>query len=150
MALFLNMSQKNSYSPFDHASHNLKAHNVLKTDGNFPDWEVTTAFYASLKFFEGALFPSDYKHPNSGESTEYKTYNDYRSVYNRFINGTPHDAMKYFVKQNTNEDTWLSYKELYDICHHSRYKNYCVDEESLIIAQEALEDIRQYCIENQK
>ena len=142
------MSQK--YSAFDHAGHNLKAHNVLKKEGGFYDWEVTTAFYASLKFLEGALFPCNYKHPHTQEQTEFNTYNDYRSVYNRFIGGTPHDGMKYFVKHNTTEEIWLNYKELYDICHDSRYKNYKIVDADLAIALEALQEIKAYCIENQK
>lgn len=57
MALFLNMAQK-KYNAFDHASHNLKVHNYIKQSTEFPDWEITTAFYCSLKFFEGSLFGS--------------------------------------------------------------------------------------------
>ncbi|WP_091607412.1 hypothetical protein [Maribacter dokdonensis] len=143
------MVQKKKYSAFDHASHNLDVHNLLKDNGHFFDWEVTTAFYAALKFFEGSLFPGYFKHPDSQKTTEYKTYNDYRSVYNRFIGGTPHDAMKYFVKHNTNSDVWLNYKELYEVCHVSRYKNYLIEEDELEIARESLEEIRVYCIENQ-
>lgn len=143
------MSQK-KYDAFEHASHNLSAHEILKTSGGFSDWEVTTAFYASLKFFEGALFPYEYPHPTKDEKVEYASYNDYRSAYNRFVGGTPHKAMKFFVQNNTDEDTWLSYKELYDICHDSRYKNYIINPEDLKIAQDALEVIRLYCIANQK
>jgi len=143
------MSQK-KYDAFKHASHNLNAHNTLKAKSVFPDWEVTTAFYTSLKFFEGALFPFEYPHPTKDEKSEYKSYNDYRSTYNRFVGGTPHEAMKFFVKNNTDEEIWLSYKELYDTCHDSRYKNYIVDPEDLKIALEALETIKKYCVENQK
>jgi len=78
------------------------------------------------------------------------SYNDYRSIYNRFVGGSPHDAMKYFVKNNTQEDIWIVYKEIYDVCHDSRYKNYHITDEDLKIAQEALESIRRYCVENQQ
>ncbi|MEO9510917.1 MAG: hypothetical protein ABJN84_12860 [Flavobacteriaceae bacterium] len=143
------MPQK-KYDAFKHASHNLKAHNVLKKAEEFPDWEVTTAFYSCLKFFEGSLFPCEYQHPTKDEKVEYKSYNEYRSAFNRFVGGNPHDAMKFFVKNNTDEDTWLSYKELYDTCHDSRYKNYVIHPEDLKIAQNSLATIKAYCIENQK
>jgi len=149
MVLYLNMSKK-KYNPFDHASHNLQVHNLLKENGKFPDWEVTTAFYASLKFFEGALFPEEYKHPKNEKLVEFKSYNDYRSSFNRFVGGTPHDAMKHFVKNNTDEDIWIVYKELYGVCHDSRYKNYSISKNDLQIAREGLESIKSYCIKNQK
>lgn len=141
---------RKKYNPFDHASHNLKTHNFLKESGDFPDWEITTAFYTSLKFIEGALFPHEYKHPNTEEITEFQTYNKYKSTYGRFKSGSPHDVMKFFVKKNLDENIWISYEDLYSICHSSRYKNYNVEVEELKIAAEALEEIRTYCIANQK
>lgn len=140
---------KKNYSAYDHASHNLKAHNFLKESGEFKDWEVTTAFYSSMKFFEGCLFPNDYPHPKTGEKIEFNSYNDYKSIFNRFIGGTPHESMKFFVEKNTNDEIWVSYKSLYDICHSSRYKNYMIEDGNLEIARESLEEIRQYCLENQ-
>lgn len=54
---------QNKYDAFAHASHNLKAHNYLRDSNEFPDWEITTAFYCSLKFIEGCLFPNNFLHP---------------------------------------------------------------------------------------
>lgn len=143
------MAQK-KYNPFDHASHNLKTHIFLKEKGDFPDWEITTAFYTSLKFIEGALFPYQYKHPNTEELEDFETFNKYKSTYGRFKSGTPHDITKFFVKNNLAEDVWISYEDLYSICHSSRYKNYHVEPEELQMAYEALEVIKAYCIDNQK
>ena len=152
MVSYLNMAEQNKYCAFQHASHNLNAHNFIKKEGKFNDWEVTTAFYASLKFFEGCLFPESYNHPDISKqkTVEFESYNSYRTMFNRFVRGTPHEAMKHFVKNNTNEDIWFSYRELYDVCHHSRYKNYIIKSEDLIIAQESLEEIRLYCNNNIK
>ena len=140
------------YCPFKHASHNLEVHNFLKESGKYSDWQVTTAFYTSMKFFEGSLFPYQYKHPDSSknEIVEFKTYNQYRTMFNKFVGGTPHEAMKHFVKHNTNSEIWCSYMELYDICHNSRYKNYVIKGSDLSIAIECLDDIKKYCIKNQK
>lgn len=139
------------YDAFDHASHNLKAHNYIKKAGEFPDWEITTAFYCALKFFEGSLFPNTYLHPgkeSENEEREFKSYNEYKQIFTRFCGGTPHDAMKNFVRYNTSEKVWRSYSDLYDLCHNSRYKNYQVKEEDLKIARESLEAIKSYCQEN--
>ncbi len=145
------MDQKKKYSPFDHATHNLKAHELLKkSEIKFSDWEVTTAFYASLKFIEGSLFPDTFKHPKEDEQRHYESYNDYKGEYNRFVGGTPHSCMKYFVNQNTPANIQTFYSEIYDVCHNARYKNYQVKEGDLKIAKDALESIRIYCVENQK
>ena len=144
---------KKEYKAFDHASHNLKTHNYLKKAQEFPDWEITTAFYSSMKFIEGSSFPEEYLIPGKeekNETKEYKNYNDYRRDFNYFCGGTPHDILKRFVKYNTDEDIHIKYNELYDICHTSRYRNYQVSQEDLNIAYEALEKIRLYCIKNQK
>ena len=151
-ALFLNMAQK-KYDAFDHASHNLKAHNFIKESAEFPDWEITTAFYCSLKFFEGSLFPDSYLHPgkeDEGEKRDFISYNEYKQVFSRFCQGTPHDVMKKFVKHNTTTEIWHSYNDLYDLCHNSRYKNYQIDPRDLTIARESLESIRTYCTANLK
>lgn len=152
MALFLNMAQK-KYNAFDHASHNLKAYNYIKQSTDFPDWEITTAFYCSLKFFEGSLFPGTYFHPGKeedGEKRDFSSYNEYKQVFSRFCQGTPHDIMKTFVKHNTTIEIWNSYNDLYDLCHNSRYKNYQIDPRDLIMARESLESIRTYCTDNLK
>ncbi|UZO81680.1 hypothetical protein NBT05_04215 [Aquimarina sp. ERC-38] len=138
------------YNPFDHATHNLNAHKFIKSNGNFKDWEVTTAFYTALKFFEGSLFPNQYVHPDLSKKLEFESYNEYRRTFNQFIGGTPHEAMKFFVEHNTTQEIWYSYKELYDICHFSRYKNYQIDKEELEIVYTSLEAICQYCIQNQQ
>jgi hypothetical protein len=144
------MAQKR-YDAFDHASHNLKAHNFIKESQEFPDWEITTAFYCSLKFFEGALFPSEYLKPGSedkNELKEFKSYNEYQQIFKRFCQGTPHDAMKRFVRYNTDQKIWSCYKDLYDLSHNSRYKNYQVEPEELDIVRKSLENIREYCTLN--
>lgn len=64
--------QNKKYNSFDHASHNLKVNTYLRDNGDFPDWEITTAFYTSLKFIEGSLFPFNYQHPTE---IDYYTFN---------------------------------------------------------------------------
>lgn len=150
MVLFLDMPQK-KYDAFEHASHNLKAHNYLKKSTEFPDWEITTVFYCSLKFFEGSLFPNTYLHPGKEEDEvkrEFNSYNEYKQVFHRFCKGNPHDIMKRFVKYNTNDDVWSSYNDLYDVCHNSRYKNYMVAPLDLEMAKKSLDLIKNYCNAN--
>lgn len=141
------------YNAFEHASHNLKVHNYLKEVGDYPDWEITTAFYTSLKFFEGSLFPDTYLQPgkeDTGVVKEFQSFNEYKKLFHRFCNGTPHDIMKRFVQYNTTDELWRCYNDLYEICHNSRYKNYKIDPSDLKIATDSLETVKKYCIENQK
>jgi len=44
---------------FEHGEHNEKACELLKLN-NFPDWAITTAFYASLHFVTSKIFPFEY------------------------------------------------------------------------------------------
>ncbi len=154
MDSYLNMAQK-KYNAFDHASHNLKAHNYIKEHGNLHDWEITTAFYCSLKFFEGSLFPHEClfpgkEHEKEKQTRSFETYNEYKSFFSRFCQGTPHDSMKRFVKYNTTQEIWSSYNDLYDLSHNSRYKNYIIEEKELSMARESLEVIRAFCIKHQR
>lgn len=146
------MEQK-QYNAFEHASHNLKAHEYIKKSEDFSDWQITTAFYCSLKFLEGSLFPNNYYIPSKEEEKdlkEFKNFNEYKHLFNKFCSGTPHDVMKRFVRFNTNEDISSSYIDLYDICHTSRYKNYRIEKDALEMALNSLQCIKEYCIENLK
>ena len=152
MASYSSMAKK-KYDAFNHASHNLDAHKYIKASNDYDDWQITTAFYSALKFFEGCLFPDTYLFPgkeNQEELKEFQTYNEYKGFFGRFCQGTPHDSMKRFVKNNTTTEIWNCYNDLYDLSHNSRYKNYVIEPEELQIAFDSLESIRLYCIENQK
>lgn len=45
---------------FAHGEHNEKACDLLALNGSFPDWTITTAFYASLHFVTSKIFPFNY------------------------------------------------------------------------------------------
>jgi hypothetical protein len=45
---------------FAHGEHNEKACDLLALNQGFPDWVITTAFYASLHFVTSKIFPFDY------------------------------------------------------------------------------------------
>lgn len=144
------MSQE-KYSPFNHATSNLKVHQLIKESNEFADWQVTTAFYTSLKFIEGCLFPGTYKDPANGEARDFEKYIDYKGLYNRTMrpHASPHKIMKDFVENNLEEISG-DYHDLYEICHTARYKNYKISDELLKLSLEALESIKLYCLDNQK
>ena len=50
-----------SSESFSHGVHNEKACDLLELTHNFPDWTITTAFYASLHFVTSKIFPLKYK-----------------------------------------------------------------------------------------
>jgi hypothetical protein len=49
-----------SSESFAHGEHNEKACDLLALNQGFPDWVITTAFYASLHFVTSKIFPFDY------------------------------------------------------------------------------------------
>jgi hypothetical protein len=49
-----------SKESFAHGEHNEKACDLLALTKEFPDWTITTAFYASLHFVTSKIFPFNY------------------------------------------------------------------------------------------
>lgn len=49
-----------SSQSFSHGEHNEKACDLLALNQEFPDWVITTAFYASLHFVTSKIFPFTY------------------------------------------------------------------------------------------
>ena len=50
-----------SRESFEHGEHNEAACAMLEVTKKFPDWTITTAFYASLHFVSSKIFP--FEHP---------------------------------------------------------------------------------------
>jgi hypothetical protein len=60
-----------SNESFVHGEHNEKACDLLHLNQGFPDWTITTAFYASLHFVTSKIFP--FNHPiKDGKSIKFE------------------------------------------------------------------------------
>ncbi|MCR9155357.1 MAG: hypothetical protein NXI09_14735 [Bacteroidetes bacterium] len=141
------------YNAFDHGGHNLKVHQALcGLDIPCADWQITTAFYSSLKFLEGTLFPNNYEHPNAKSGiSAFETFQQYHRAYSQAggVHSSRHQVMKRLAQEHTNEDVGFRFKELHELSNGARYTNYQVEAEELALAKESLEVVRLYCVENQ-
>jgi len=133
---------------FEHALHNYNASKKINTLQDCSDWTVTSAFYASLKFLEGSLFPDEYENPNKpGDIRTYETFSQYVSAHGHLIGTNPHKIRTQLVEKHiTDSEVVNSFEDLKNACHTARYINYKVGPQRLKICLEALEVIKTYCV----
>lgn len=125
---------------FDHAVHNSKACDLLCQDGNFPDWVVTTAYYAAIFFADAKLFPLQI-----GHEPQFSTFNQY--LIRRVAagkTGKPHEIRLELVRQHL-PSCYYQLKWLYDACDGARYNSYRVPSAIAVAARSRLEEITKQC-----
>ena len=103
-----------------HALHNEEVCKLLHDNKNFPDWVITTAYYASMHFVSCYIFPMKEK-TASGHTFDIKTLDDYCN-YKGFAFGK-HATLCNLVRNKfpkiASEFRWLK-----DLCMAARYENY--------------------------
>ena len=142
------MQKNNPSPPFNHAVHNFKTCLALKKLNDYDDWVITTAFYASMKFLEDALFPNTYNHPiKYGEQKEYKTFSSYTRDFGRALGLNKHKIISNLVETYIDDIGIVNYYEdLKQSCHTARYINYQVGKDRVTMAVKAIESIKNYCV----
>lgn len=140
MALYTTMSKKSQ------AEHNEKACKHLHSSKEFHDWVITTAFYSSIHYIDGCLFPASYEMTN-GKIKNCGSIDDYFSKNNQAE--TKHIIRMYLVEEFCIE-IQAQFKWLMDNSSHLRYSDYKTTEEEANKAIEYLDEIKQFFKENQK
>lgn len=121
----------------DHARHNEALCRFLSTDGRWPDWVITTAFYSALHFVEGKIFPL------REDGVDYPSMSEYCSK------GPGHGDAKHNVRMglvcreiNASYDAYLW---LYRSSHNARYVKYDVDQRVAEKAVSLLDEVIRHC-----
>ena len=121
-----------------HAAHNEAACDLLNTSGAFPDWVITTAFYAALHLVYEKLFPLTEKGATFNSFDQY-----YASGYARKGPAdklSKHEATVDLVKSHLPAIASY-YRLLKDSCHNARYRNYVVKPYEAAVARNQLQSI---------
>ena len=124
----------------DHALHNERACHLLAANGAFPDWVVTTSFYAALHFVQSRIFPF------TEDGIEYTDINYYFRQ-NESKHGTKHLATVDLTYERL-DSLGSKYNWLYGQSRTARYRKYKIPPEDAKIAMEYLADIKAHCYPN--
>lgn len=113
-----------SIQRLDHAKHNHELAEKLHTQGGFPDWVVTTAYYACNHYVRYHLFPLD-DHGVDGLEGPVNSFDEYCRFHSC---ADKHAALcDLFIEKGSNKKIGLSLRLLHNHCRSARYNNYEVD-----------------------
>ncbi len=131
----------------DQAKHNEELCISIDAMGKFPDWVITTAFYAAIHYLKFKIFPLTVENTKRVEGESgikiIATFEDYFAEYFN-SKDSRHSALNRLVKTYC-RDIAVEYKMLFDICWSARYTNYAVDPDLAIKAKEILGLIKTHC-----
>jgi hypothetical protein len=132
-----------SSESFAHGEHNERVCDLLALqDPPFPDWVITTAFYASLHFVTSKIFPISYPVKDSPNITfrniaEWQRFKNYSS-------NKRHELIKNLVGEHcsviASEYEWLLSSSM-----NSRYHSYSHPPEIVNKARDYMKKIKRYC-----
>ena len=122
-----------------HGAHNEAACDALHKLKDFPDWVVTTAFYAAMHHVYEHVFPLE-----EGDTTHTSFETWYRATYGTMPPGhrpSKHEATVDLVKTRV-APVASHYRLLKDACHNARYRNYKVKPHEAALARQQLASIK--------
>lgn len=133
--------------PLKHAKHNQAVCLFLKSNTDYNDWIITTAYYSAIYFIYHALFPDKYEDPISGDI---KSFNSWEKYCHRLPvnNNNKHKATENLVSEHFPE-IYREFKILKDNCWTARYDKYIVVDSIMEECVKGLSTIAEFC-ENHK
>jgi hypothetical protein len=128
---------------YNHGLHNEQVCEAISIGNKFPDWTITTAFYASLHFVSSKIFP--FKHqPNPNEpAKEILTIEDWQTQKTSTANHR-HRLMKELVSQHCSPIS-AHYDWLHSLCKLARYHNYQQPPECANRAISYMKTVKKFC-----
>jgi hypothetical protein len=116
---------RSSIEVFQHGEHNEEVCNLLNTEKKYRDWIITTAFYASLHFVSGKIFP--FVHTiNGSNSIEIKSIEEWQRFKN-YTSNKRHDLLAELVSRFCTEISekydWLLSTAKTSRYHQFQYKD---------------------------
>lgn len=126
---------------YEHGLHNEEACNILHLSGKFPDWTITTAFYAALHFVEYKIFP--FTKRIGTEDKRFESFNEWYG-HKRWTGDNRHEIMKDLVAEHCPiihpEYDWLLGESM-----AARYRHYQFQPEIVNRALSNLQKIKKFC-----
>ncbi|MGN6297922.1 MAG: hypothetical protein ACTHM7_14140 [Ginsengibacter sp.] len=129
-----------SKESFEHGEHNQKACDLLHVNG-FPDWTITTAFYASLHFVTSKIFPFEYK--NGNEKIEFVDISQWQQ-FKSYTSKSRHILTKELVEKYC-EDIVDEYEWLMSTSFNARYHTHSHPPEVVNLSISYMKKIKKFC-----
>jgi hypothetical protein len=127
---------------FLHGEHNEKACDLLFLQRSFPDWTITTAFYAALHFISYKIFPFTHKIA-SGESLRFDNIEQWQQ-FKRYTSNKRHELLKELVAVHCDK-IYPDYDWLLSLSMTARYHQYQQDELLAGKAVRLMKEIKKAC-----
>jgi hypothetical protein len=132
---------------FEHGEHNQQACDLLHTNGKFPDWTITTAFYAALHFVTSKIFPFSHP-PKSSNAINFDNIEQWQKFKN-YGAAKRHELLKDLVANHCHpiheRYEWLLSTSWNARYHHHQHDPLIVDK-----AVRHMKEIKIYCDPNAK
>ncbi|MBI5371385.1 MAG: hypothetical protein HZA79_05075 [Sphingobacteriales bacterium] len=127
---------------FNHGEHNEELCNLLVLNQKFPDWTITTAFYASLHFVSYKLFPFSAK-VGSDKTQKFQNFDEWYS-FKKHTERNKHELLKSLVATHCPE-IHPEYDWLFSMAWTARYHNYQHDQAIVVRAVSNMQRIKRHC-----
>lgn len=136
------MATRTKDESFKHGEHNEKACDLLALKEEFPDWTITTAFYASLHFVTSKIFPFTY----SVDDKKPLKFDDIASwqKFKNYSSAKRHELTKDLVGVHCTKIA-SQYEWLLSTSYTARYHNHCHPKEIVNLAISYMKEIKKYC-----
>ncbi len=131
-----------SRESFDQGIHNEETCNYLVLGQKFPDWTITTAFYAALHFVTSKVFPFD--HPVTGQPA--RKFNDIETwqKFKNYGSAKMHELLKDLVAKYC-EPVSCQYEWLLSTSWNARYHSHQHQTEIVKLAVSYMQVIKNHC-----
>lgn len=136
-------ANKVSIASFEHGEHNEKACELLHLNGQYPDWVITTAFYASLHFVSSKIFPFNYSPKPGSPSVKFEDIASWQKFKN-YASNKRHELIKDLVGEHC-EKVASEYEWLLNSSWHARYHNHQHAPEIVNRARDYMQRIKKHC-----
>ncbi len=126
---------------FDHGEHNEKVCELIAANKQFPDWVITTAFYAALHFVSYKIFP--FEAGKEGGKIVIDTIERWQS-FKSYTSNKRHDLLKDLVGSRC-QDIYPEYDWLLGLSMTARYHNFQLPPENAEGAIRRMQKIKKAC-----
>lgn len=119
-------------------AHNETACDYLRKGVEWPDWEVTLAFYSAAQFIKGTIFPMKLRQETFNSWEEYQ-------VEVKKLRKSRHEALGALCDRFL-KDASVAYRTLKDEANYCRYVTYQVSRKRAEKAREYLGIVKKACM----